>query len=287
MRKSGVLAVLGWVGRRLRRSPLARSKLLNRWYARIALRAHGSPVVELDGFRIHYDPRDEVIAKHLVLHGGFERGDIDLLTSFVRPGEDVMDVGANIGLYSLYLSRSVGEGGRVFSVEPDPDNLELLRRNLQENGCTNAIVCPCALGAEDGPARLYQDPTNRGALGLEPRGDASTSVTVQLRRASEVLAEHDAKPEVIKMDVEGAEPLVFAGLGYRPRVMLLEFGPGLLAAFGRDPEEWLRTLEQAGYSLEFVHPYDARRIPVTSRDALERMPEARRGCCNLLALRGV
>lgn len=248
------MRLMAWGGAHLRRTPLARSELLNRLYAGLAVRMHDSNEARMGEFRIRFDRRDRVLAKKLVLFGGYERHEIALLTSFVKPGDAVLDVGANIGIYTLHLSRAVGPTGRVISVEPDPDNLRLLRENIEINGCRNVTIVPCALGDIDRSAELFQVEDNRGYLSFADLAGTGRSISVPVRRGDEVLAEVGCKPEILKIDVEGAEPSVLGGLGYHPRVILFEFVPSQLTAQGFDPVSFLERLAASGYTLELLNP---------------------------------
>jgi FkbM family methyltransferase len=146
----------------------------------------------------------------------------------------------------------VGPEGRVVAVEPDPGNLRLLRANLEANDCHNVIVLPFALGETTGAAQLYVNEVNCGASSLAKPRDDSPSITVTIRRGEEVLKELGLQPSVAKIDVEGAEPAVFRGLGYSPSVLLMEFDSTLLAAHGEDPAQFLHFLLARGYSLEVI-----------------------------------
>jgi FkbM family methyltransferase len=244
---------------------------------------YGSNEADVGPFRIRFDPRDRLIAKRLALYGEFEKHEIALLCSLVQPGDSALDVGANIGLYSLYLSRAVGPKGRVVAVEPDPDNIALLRSNLENNGCDNVIVLPCALGAESGPVKLFQVEENRGNLSLADVVGTGRFVQVPMRRGDEALAELGLQPTVVKIDVEGAEPLVLCGLGYEPPVLLFEFDPSLLYALGHDPVEFLKSLVARGYRLDLIDPDNGNFMRDTPT-AIAKFVGSQRNCTyNILA----
>ena len=248
------LRILAFLGRKLRRTPLARSVLLNKLHAALSLRLHSSREAQFGPFRVRLDPRDRFIAKKLALYGEYDKHEIALLCSHVKPGDHVMDVGANIGLYSLHLSRAVGNQGKVVAVEPDPDNLRLLQTNLEINGCNNVHIFPCAFGTETGSIDLYQVDSNRGNLSFADLGNTGKSTKVPVRRGEDALSEIKIQPSVVKMDVEGAEPLVFSGLGYLPDVIFFEFFPELLKKLDQDPRAFLEILAAEHYKLELVDP---------------------------------
>jgi len=222
-----------------------------------------------------------------MLYGGYETREIELLCSFVRPGDCALDVGANIGLYSLALSRAVGPSGRVIACEPDPDNAALLRKNLRVNGCANVTVIETALGDESGVVRLYQSEDNRGALSTtDVLGvGEERAIRVRMRRGDAIMAELGVAARIAKIDVEGAEPLVIAGLGvHLPQVLMFEFVPQLLRAAGRDPVEFLHGLTAMGYTLRAVEPETGHARPMTGQELQEGTVAAETNR-NILALR--
>jgi len=279
--------MMGAVGGAFRSTPLVRWRWLGKAYDRIAVRVGNTDSVRIGQFRVFVDPRDQVIAKKLPLYGGFEQREIELLCSLVRPGDCVLDVGANIGLYSLALSRAVEPHGRVIAVEPDPDNLVLLRRNLLSNACANVIVVEEALGDTAKTVHLFGSRDNCGGLstvdilGLGP----NRAIPVPMRRGDSVLAEIGVVPRVAKIDVEGAEPSVLAGLGDRlPQVLLFEFVPWQLRAAGHDPSLFLHHLTSLGYCLAVVDP-ESGRHQTMGEEQIHACIAAARTDRNILALR--
>lgn len=282
-----LLRIVGSLGQALRHTPLVRWRWLGRLYDRFTMKLGKTDAVTVGPFTVFLDPRDHVIAKKLILYGNFEGREIELLCSHVRPGDCALDVGANIGLYSLALSRAVGPTGHVIAVEPDPENLALLRRNLQFNGCTNVIVIVEALGDEAGTVMLYEtDRDNRGALStVDIAGvGAQRALEVKMRRGDSVMQEVGLKPRIAKIDVEGTEPRVFAGLGaFLPEVLLFEFVPHQLRAAGHDPVSFLHTLDAAGYTLALVDP-DTGDHPILTEETIYERVAAARTDRNVLAI---
>lgn len=288
-----LLQLLSFLGKKLRRTPLTKSELANKIHRKLALwlygSLHGANEAKAGPFHVHFDPRDQVIAKRLVLYGSFEEQEIKLLCSFCKPGDCVMDIGANIGIYSLNLSRAVGPEGRVIAVEPDPDNLRLLRKNLEINSCHNVVVVPCGLGEDSGSAELYQPEENRGALSLVDVRGTGKSVRVPIRRAEDVLAELKMTPIVVKIDTEGAEPSIIAGFGETmPKVFLFEFDPPLISLHGHDPSSYLTGFISEGYSVKIINKDDgslSEILPGAIKDLVDTMT-VRSLSYNLLAVRG-
>lgn len=131
--------------------------------------------------------------------------DMAFLLHLLRPGDLFVDVGANIGSYTVLASAVCG--ARSISIEPDPVTVQSLRRNVEVNGIEDRVtVVESAVGAAAGTVRFTvgQDTTNRVAT----NGDMA-SREVKVRTLDEILAKED--PVLIKIDVEGYEPKVVAG----------------------------------------------------------------------------
>jgi len=279
---------IGAVGGALRHTPLVRWAWLGKLHAGIVWKLRGKrDSFQVGEFKVFVDPRDRVIASRLALYGGFEQREISLLCSLVTTGDCVLDIGANIGLYALALSRAVGPLGRVIAVEPDKDNHDLLSRNLEVNGCTNVTIVNEAMGDRDGTVNLYQTDENRGALSTSDiLGVGEERATkVRMRRGDAILAELGARPRIAKIDVEGAEPSVMQGLGdHLPPILLFEMVPWQLRAAGHDPLGMLQWLDAQGYRLDLVDP-DTGGHRTYAPEALLAEIESIRGDRNVLARR--
>jgi len=130
-----------------------------------------------------------------------------LLAALIQPGDVVWDVGAHHGYVTLCASRRVGEGGRVHAFEPSRRNRALLERHVRWNHCRNVSVHPFALSVRDGEERLGGGRTSK-SLAL---GQGTEVVAV---RAANTLVRQgvSAPPSFLKIDVEGAEADVLAGI---------------------------------------------------------------------------
>lgn len=136
------------------------------------------------------------------LHGF---ADMAFLLHLLRPGDLFVDVGANVGSYTVLASAVCG--ARSIAIEPDPGTVQSLRRNIEINGmCERVRLIESAVGSAPGTSRFTvgQDTTNRVASGTD-----LVTREVQVCTLDDVLA--DEAPVLIKMDVEGYEPQVFYG----------------------------------------------------------------------------
>jgi FkbM family methyltransferase len=179
-----------------------------------------------------------------------------LLDRFVRPGATVIDVGANIGYNTIHAARLTGPRGRVVAVEPTPDNLEVLRRNVAAAGLENVVVEPVAAGQAAGTHRFFvRGP--RSAVNSLFAESCYASVTdvieVPVVRLDELVG---GAAEVVKIDVEGAELDVLRGmtrlLRARPLTLIVEWHPQLQAMAGYAPDELPRWFLRRGWRLHSV-----------------------------------
>ncbi|MGZ4938529.1 MAG: FkbM family methyltransferase [Halobacteriota archaeon] len=136
--------------------------------------------------------------------------------SAIKPGDIVMDVGANIGYYSLVAARCVGEKGRVYAFEPDPINFGMLTKNVNANAFTNVVTIRKAVCAATGTAQLLQKKASTHSLFDHPLAPTKQSVQVETVAMDDFLStlshEDQQRVTLVKIDAEGAEPLILEGL---------------------------------------------------------------------------
>jgi FkbM family methyltransferase len=189
----------------------------------------------------------------------------------LKPGMNCLDIGAHIGLYTLLMgSAAKAGGGKVWSFEPFTRSLELLRKNIRENGLVKTVIqTAAACHAQSGTGQLYvPDQTDLGPVWVRLPGQGGNNPvdTVSLVRVDDVVPA-EVKIDLVKMDIEGGEPFALDGMKRilqksRP-IIFSEFIPG---AFGMDPQELLGRLKRANYELyelpEFLkhggRPYEYR-----------------------------
>lgn len=254
---SAILDLISGLGKILRNTSLGRNRFIGKIHGFITVSLYHSDQAVYGPFKIKFDKRDRYIAKKLILYGEYEKHEIELLCSQLKKGDTVLDIGANIGLYTLFLSKAVGKNGKVISVEPDPENAKILRENIIANNCNNVQVLEMAFGSKNTDGNLFQVDGNRGNLSFADLNNTGKSIKISIRRADEVLKEFDIKPNAAKMDVEGAEPEIIEGLGdLIPNTILFEFVPNQLKALNHDPEKFLSYLSSKGYTLDMVNADD-------------------------------
>ncbi len=146
-----------------------------------------------------------------VFREGYEP-ELAYLERALSPGNTFVDVGANLGIYTLVASRIVGPSGRVIAFEPSAQSFSQLKANITLNGLTNVQVYPAAVSDKIGQAFLYHgsDPA-QNSLGRDPRLEPKGEEVVTQSLDSAISQASVGRVHVIKMDVEGAEELVLRG----------------------------------------------------------------------------
>jgi FkbM family methyltransferase len=187
-----------------------------------------------------------------------DRAERRLLRNILFPGAVVVDAGANIGIYSQFLSRCVGSTGVVHSFEPAPDNFKRLcaaTRNL-----SNVRLAQAAVGERSGETRLYiSDKLNVDHRAYKTDGDSRRTIPTEM-----IVLDDYFKPgqrvDLIKMDIQGYELHALRGakrvLQENPDInLLLEFWPSGLKQAGGSWEELVEMLQGFSMNLTLVGNY--------------------------------
>jgi FkbM family methyltransferase len=211
------------------------------------------------GLRLFVDLADQAIGANIVRED-FEKSELAFVRQSVRLGETVLDIGANIGFFATYMASFVGAEGHVYAYEPIAANAALLERSIRENRFSERITLRrAAVGAAPGEIRLAYLPlesgshNSGGAYLLGAEGTAPyhhETVSVPMVRLDE---EEFRRPvRFIKIDVEGAEALVFRGarelLAADRPVILSEIHPPQLARVSEcRPADLIEEMRELGY----------------------------------------
>jgi len=206
------------------------------------------------GILINADTSD-FIQREVFIKSEFEPEVENVLRAFLRPGDTFVDVGANIGIFSLLAAQIVGPRGRVIAFEPVPITLEKLRANILLNNLQNITVVPVALSDETRRGFIHLDgENNSGASSFRKSRNSRECVDVAIDTFDRYAEAHLATaPRLIKIDVEGAEVRVLRGMQQllastdRPPIVL-EVSEGSLLKLGSSKEELFEIASAHGYT---------------------------------------
>lgn len=211
--------------------------------------------------RVKYGARlacssEDLIQSWLMFFGAWEPGLTRLLESRLRLGDCFVDVGANIGYFTLLASRLVGERGTVVAVEASPTTADSLRANIRLNLAQNVRVIQAAATDQRGSVPLYAGPRdNSGAASLRSRVGRLPEAAVEGIPLTEMLSEEEwSRATLIKIDVEGAEAEVLKSILANPGVLradaeiVVEMTPEWLSSIGESAERLIAAFEELGFT---------------------------------------
>jgi FkbM family methyltransferase len=179
----------------------------------------------------------------------------DLLAQICREGMFVLDIGANIGFYSMLMAQSVGVGGRVVAFEPDPGNYTMLVENLHRNHCGNVTAIRRAVGHASDKGSLYLSSFHCDHR-VYPAEAKQKTIPIEVVALDDYFSEGQ-RIDIIKMDIQGAEGMALRGMRRILRsnpglIIFMEFWPSGLRQAGDDPKKILEELESLGFRFERV-----------------------------------
>lgn len=206
--------------------------------------------------------QDQYVSRRIRAEGVWEPFETSLVLGLLRPGDVCVDVGANIGYFSVLAASVVGAQGAVFAFEPDPDNYRLLCANAELNGMQHCITAvAAALSDVAGEGQLFLSADNLGDHQVYAGDNQRNSVPIALIRGSQYLAERLQRLDLLKVDTQGAEFQVMSGLlpllmalPQPPRI-IIELTPHSLrqaGASGRALLELLATLGQPMWIIDHI-----------------------------------
>jgi FkbM family methyltransferase len=184
-------------------------------------------VKQTHGFEILIDPRDPGVSSSIILFGMAEPCVSEIFKRITKPGMTVLDIGANIGWYSLLGAKLVGRDGKVISVEPEPTNFSILSQSIALNRFQNIELVNACMTNKAGTVKLNLSYTNPGGHSIVCQSDhyiECQGITV------DSIMEKQGKIDVLKIDAESAEPLVLQGAdkllnASSPLDIIMEYSP--------------------------------------------------------------
>jgi len=214
--------------------------------------------VHIEGVKIYPWRGDQLIGDSLSAEGEYEPNVLPVFLDALRQGDYVLDVGANIGIFTLLAAKRIGSQGRVYAFEPVARNVQSLCAGIIGNGFTNIALIPVA--ASDRAGAVSMHPTDNSSNGIvDVRTlDPDDAAMAPINRIDSLLHGIE-RLDVIKIDIEGFEPRAWRGI----RALVVRFKPLIFSEFnpvaigntlGLDPREYLcDLLEVASAPIEVLH----------------------------------
>jgi FkbM family methyltransferase len=247
------------------------------------VRKSGVETANVSGVRLKVRS-DDLVGFNILTSSGWEVGATKLFCDVIEPGMSVADVGANVGVYAILAARSTLTG-KVLAFEPDPTNFSLLQDNILANQMHNITAFQIALSDSTGVTTLWLNPgSNRGKHSLSRANAASDDPVadsevrgVQVKTDTLDSIVRDAGLEgldVLKIDVEGGEPLVLRGATQtlaNPRLtaLFMELWPKGIERVGDDAYSTLVHLREHGFGFHVIERRSGELSPIEVRDAID------------------
>lgn len=209
-------------------------------------------------FRMIVDPNQSGVVPDLLRDGVFEKTETAVLQKHLRSGNVFVDIGSNIGYYTVIASRIVGESGKVYAFEPEPENFKFLLKNIELNKLSNVVTTQKAVSDKSGSTTLFLNEGNTGGHHLADRGDGSTGITIESVTLDEFLGPQAPRVDILKMDIEGYEPFAFRGMqqimrNNRDILLITEYYPEMISKAGSDPDQYLAEISHAGFTMHLIN----------------------------------
>jgi FkbM family methyltransferase len=229
--------------------------------------------IQVLGKWMYVDLWDSAVATNLFVKRVWEPEETKVIVGLLRKGDVFVDIGANIGYFTVLASDAVGSNGRVLAFEPDPRNLRLLRKNVDANRCENVRVEPKAIIEACKPLTLHLSNINFGDHRVYASHD--DAMYNQGSRRSEVQVEGitldsylptGSRVNFVKMDIQGAEYSALQGMRRVLRenhdvLFFMEFWPHGLREAGASPSALLQELIELGFILHRLDHGQATPVP--------------------------
>jgi len=171
-------------------------------------------IKKIYNYKMLLDLNDKGISRTLLLFGKRELEHKKMLEDIIKPGMTVLDIGANIGYYSLMMLKLIGDKGKLIAVEPSPSNIEILKKNLLLNNFQDVEVHNGAISDENSIKKFFlSEMSNLNTLNYTDKKSLNlTGKTIDVKTftVSEIIDDRDLN--LIRMDVEGHEVEVLNGL---------------------------------------------------------------------------
>jgi FkbM family methyltransferase len=210
------------------------------------------------GFSIYVQEDDQAVGQH-VKRGVYEPHVTAVFRDRVRQGMHVLDIGANIGYYTMLSASLVGPSGSVTAIEPNPDSAKLLEASRRANSFDNVVVLQVAAGRDLGLLVLHGSYGNVMTSAAPDKAAALINATTVPSFKVDDLIPRDKKIDFVKIDVEGAEYNALLGASELIRrcnpTIVSEFSPSTMPGIsGVDGRGYLRFLLEFGYAISVIGP---------------------------------
>jgi FkbM family methyltransferase len=203
---------------------------------------------------------EEGLSRDLMIYREREIGETEVVKRIVKPGMCILEIGANVGYYTILMGKLVGKNGKIYAYEPYPRSVDILIRNIELNNLTDIVeVCSSAVSTENTIKRLYLGVASNvhSLINYKTDDNDADYIEVETKDIREILVNASRRIDLLRMDIEGHERELFSRLdsdieAFLPTQIFFEIHP--LGNIDPDPTFMgpLTNILELGYYPEVV-----------------------------------
>jgi FkbM family methyltransferase len=215
-------------------------------------------LIEFQRQKMYVDPIDTWIYQPLLKTGILEREVTKLFIENVKRGMTIIDIGANIGYYTLIAAKLIGKKGRVYAFEPELSNFNLLIKNIKLNNYKNVIAIQKAVSDRDEKTRLFLSESNREGHRIYNLKEGRRFIEIETTTLDNFFKNREGEIDVIKMDIEGAEIAALKGMNNILKAnqklkLFIEFVPFILSKGSFNPIDLPKEILRHGFKIYIIN----------------------------------
>ena len=249
-----------------------RKKIISLWRSK-----NPNNILRYDnGIGFYISEKKNSMSKSLIFQEHSESNETKFLKKIINSGQTVLDIGANMGWYSVHFSKWVGQSGKIFAFEPVPEIHEELSSNIKLNFCQNIVVLNCALGNKNEKIFFNVSDFEGGSGASSENLKFGKKIEVLKRKLDDVMTEQNVDNiDFIKIDIEGGELNMLKGAEkliekHKPK-MLLEIVDIHCDRFGYLPEDVCNFLFNKGYDGFYIGNEHSKKLKDINIDEFEKI----------------
>jgi len=240
-----------------------------------------------ENFKMVLDKNDVDISKQIRDNGWYtdEKLETDVFRSHLKKGMTFLDLGANIGFYTLFGRSIIGLSGKIFAFEPHPSNTKLIKSSIKHNSFENITVVEAAVSNFEGNTTLNVYPDDNSEHSLVNLDGHFAPETIKTIQVDVITIDSFLETKVgslnvdfIKMDIEGSEFNALKGMKNvlnenKHLILMSEFWPNGLIQGGSDPKKFLDVLQDNHFIINLIDHLKEDVCPIEAEDLLSLIEE--------------
>ncbi len=219
-----------------------------------------------------YHEKDTCISRQIIDHGIWEPYETSLVVKDLKRGDVFLDIGANLGYYTIIAGSIVGIPGKVLAFEPDLNNFNMLKKNIRLNKLSNVTAVNAAVSDVGGKGYIYLSDDNKGDHHIYDCGGSRKRVKIDILAGDKFIAKETDRVNFIKIDTQGSEVRILRGLASQIQEnranlsMVIEFWPYGLRQSGTSALDLTDIINHFNLPICVIDHIGHRLFPVTVAD---------------------